>query len=166
MHDERPRVPQRIAAMADLVPFGARVADVGTDHGLLLVDVVLRRGSLHAIGIDVRIDPLEVARRGLARLDARTRARIELRRGDGLAPLVADEVDAIVIAGMGGDRIASILAADAGRASRGCVLVLQPTTHWTRLRAWLDQNGHATTAESFVHDRGRDHLLIVARAPT
>jgi tRNA (adenine22-N1)-methyltransferase len=166
VHEERPGIPLRIAAMVYALPLGACVADIGTDHGLLLVDAVRRRGSPHAIGIDVRREPLEVARRGLERLDQDTRGRIELRRGDGLAPLAPAEVDAIVVAGMGGDRIASILAADAGRAARGCVLVLQPTTHWPRLRAWLDAHGHATTSESFVHDRGRDHLVIVARAPS
>lgn len=152
--------------MADLVPYGARVADIGTDHGRLLVDVATRRGAPLAIGVDCRVDPLDEARRTIARTAGEASARIVLRRGDGLAPIADDEVDAIVIAGMGGDRIASILEADAGRVARRCLLVLQPTAHWTRLRAYLDGAGLITASESFVHDRGRDHLLLTARAAT
>ncbi len=80
----------RLHTIADLVPEGARVADIGTDHARLLPLLVTRRRAPIAIGID-RALPLAFARRTIARAAPNVRAQIELRateiHGDGLASL-------------------------------------------------------------------------------
>ena len=56
----------RLQLLADLVPVGAKLADVGTDHGYLPV-WLLQQGSIsRAIASDINAEPLEHARKTAA----------------------------------------------------------------------------------------------------
>lgn len=157
---------RRLETIADLVPEGARVADIGTDHARLLPLLVHpsggRRGAPLVIGID-RALPLTFARRTLARLSPAVRAHIDLREGDGLSPLHPGEVDAIVIAGMGARSIIAILEQHPDRLPPGTTLVLQPLTQIPQLREWLAAHAIAITDERVVLESGRPRVVIAAR---
>ena len=106
---ERPALQPRLRAIADLVPAGSRLADIGTDHGYIPIDLLLDGRISAAIATDIGALPLDHARR-TARCCGLTEG-IDFRLGDGLAPLAPGEADVIVIAGMGGDSVAAILSA-------------------------------------------------------
>lgn len=159
-HAHSRTVSERLRAIADLVPARARVADIGTDHARLLVHVLTLRDAAWAIGIDCRESPLAEARRTLAAAPVAIARRAELRLGDGLAPLQPGEVDTIVIAGMGGRRIAEILEAHPEHTAAAARVVLQPTTDWPLLRRHLAQAALWPFDERIVWERGRPHWMI------
>ena len=99
----------RLQAIADLVPQGSRIADVGTDHGYLPIYLLQRNRISCAIATDIRPGPLEHGKR-TAREWGREH-QISFRLCDGLAEVSPQEVDTVVIAGMGGETIAAILDA-------------------------------------------------------
>ncbi len=154
------RLSARLHAVAEFVPQGARVADIGTDHGRLLVEVLTRRRAQRVIGIDCRTDPLRVARSTIDAAGAEIAARVELRLGDGLAALAPGEVDAIVIAGMGARRICTIVDAHRDRVSAAVTLILQPANDWQHLRSWLAGAQMRPLGERIVWERGRAHLVL------
>ena len=97
----------RLQCIASLVPQGARLADVGTDHGYLPV-WLLQHGRIEsAIASDINALPLDHAR-ATAREYSVTE-RMDFRLCPGLAKIKAEECDAIAIAGMGGETILGIL---------------------------------------------------------
>lgn len=134
----------RLRAIADLVPQGARFADIGTDHGHLPVWLLLAGRIDHAIATDLREGPLERAR------DTARRFAMEGRMGfhlcDGLSAIRPGEADTVAIAGMGGETIASILEA-APWTKTDTLLLLQPMTGFAELRRWLQQNGYQIQSE-------------------
>ena len=132
----------RLAALAALVPAGARLADVGTDHAYLPVWLLLRGKIRGAIASDVNPGPLDRGRETARAYGVED--KIDIRRCDGLAGLTAGEADTIVIAGMGGDLIARILAQ--APWTREVALLLQPMSSQEDLRQWLAENGYAMTA--------------------
>ena len=80
----------RARALAQLVPVGLRVADIGTGTGILALE--LSRLGLDVVAIDHSARMLEAAR---AKLDEAGADRVELRQGEASAlPLDADTVDA------------------------------------------------------------------------
>ena len=99
----------RLQAIARQVPQGARLADVGTDHGYLPVWLLLNGRIGYAIAADLRKGPLDRAK-GTARRFGQTDG-ISFRLCDGLTGIHEEEVDTVAIAGMGGETIAAILEA-------------------------------------------------------
>jgi len=147
----------RLHAIALCVPEGARLTDVGTDHGYLPL-WLLRQGRISsAIATDIGALPLEHARRSaeLAGVD------LELRMCDGLAAVSPEETDCVVIAGMGGETIIHILSA-APWTKNGTQLLLQCMTKAELLRQWLVENGYRIDSEELVLDKGIMYPIIKA----
>ena len=141
----------RLQLLADWVPSGAHLADVGTDHAYLPVWLRLHGRVVSAIACDLREKPLARARE-----TGRTYGAdgIDYRLGDGLEVVSPEEADTVVIAGMGGENIAAILARAPWTAGGGHTLLLQPQTRAETLRAFLAENGYAIRREALVEDRG------------
>jgi tRNA (adenine22-N1)-methyltransferase len=149
---------RRLAALAALVPPGARVADVGSDHGRL-PRLLLAAGRARAC-IATERDPTRLAR--LARA-LPGRPGLELRAGDGLAALRADDaLDVVVIAGLGARSILRILDAGDLGALGWPRLVLSPQSPAAALRAWLVARGWALRDGRLVHERGRFYEILAA----
>ena len=149
----------RLRRLADWVPPGARLADIGTDHGYLPVWLRLHGRVASAIACDLREGPLARARE-----TGRTWGAdgIDYRLGNGLAVVSPDEADAVVIAGMGGENIAAILARAPWTAGGKHTLLLQPQTRAEVLRAFLAENGYAIRREALVEDRGTIYPVMEA----
>ena len=141
----------RLQLLADWVPQGVRLADVGTDHAYLPVWLTLHGRVTSAIASDLRKGPLERARETGRTYGAEG---IDYRLGDGLAFIRPEEADTIVIAGMGGENIASILAAAPWTADGQHTLLLSPHTKAEELRLFLMDHGYAIRREALVRDRG------------
>ena len=141
----------RLQLLADWVPRGARFADVGTDHAYLPVWLTLQGRVTSAIASDLRKGPLERAKETGRTYGAEG---IDYRLGDGLAGIRPKEADTIAIAGMGGENIASILAAAPWTADGQHTLLLSPHTKAEELRLFLMDHGYAIRREALVRDRG------------
>lgn len=139
----------RLQAIANQVPQGARLVDVGTDHGHLPVWLLLNGRIDRAIAADLRAGPLDRAR-DTARQYGQTE-RLSFRLCDGLADVRPEEVDTVVIAGMGGETIAAILKA-APWSREDKLLFLQPMTGAPKLREWLQANEYRILNEEIVRE--------------
>ena len=148
----------RLGAASSLVAPGLPVADVGTDHALLLVDL-LRSGRVpRGVAVDIGAAPLAGAQ---ARLQAEGLLDVvDIRLGNGLAPLTPGEVGSVVIAGMGGRRIVDIVSAHPAVVSRLTRLVVQPNTEVARVRAGLRDAGLQLVDEQLVRDMGRWYAVL------
>ena len=148
----------RLQAIADLVTAGARLVDVGTDHGYLPV-YLLQEGAIPAaIATDIGQAPLDHARRTAAAYGLSK--RLSFRLCDGLAAVSPEEVDTVVIAGMGGETIAAILDAVPWAGEKD--LLLQPMTRSELLRPWLAGHNYRIAGETLVEDKG--HIYPILRA--
>ena len=150
----------RLLAIANAVPPSRAIADIGTDHGLVPVWLVTNGIAQKAIITDISPGSLAKAeslikQEGLA-------DKIEPRLGDGLLPVKPGEVDTIVIAGMGGMLIKSILESAPYVTARAETFVLQPMTAQSMLRKWLNENGYAIVDEILVREGSRFYEIITA----
>ena len=151
---------KRLMTIAHAVPLNARVADIGTDHALL--PIYLRKNQLadHVVAVDVTPKPLTSAAANVA-LQLGENSGVELRMGDGLSKIHPDEVDTIIIAGMGGLRIQRIITKDLPKCWAVNQLILQPNTNWAELRVFLWDNGFAIVEENMLEERGQFYLTLV-----
>lgn len=147
----------RLHLLARLVPEGCRLTDVGTDHGYLPVSLLQQGRIISAIASDIGAEPLEHARRTAAQYGA---AGIDFRLCPGLSAIAPEETDVIVIAGMGGETIMTILQDAPWTKDGRHTLLLQPMTKTADLRRWMADNGYTFTDEHLVEDKGRLYPVL------
>ncbi|HHW45962.1 MAG TPA: SAM-dependent methyltransferase [Clostridiales bacterium] len=150
------KLSKRLSLVAEFVPYGSKVADVGTDHGLLAIAL---SQSKHAkvVACDINKGPLETAAENINRYGAQN---IELRLGNGLDCVRPKEVDVIVIAGMGGETIAQIIQRAEWVKSHEISLILQPMSSANKLRRFLYTNGFDIFKEKAVYDNKRLYSVM------
>lgn len=142
----------RLRAIADQVPQGVCLADIGTDHGYLPVWLLMNERISGAIASDLREGPLNRAKQTAQQFGQFD--RISFRLCGGLDDILEYEADVIVIAGMGGETIASILN-NAPWTRQNKLLLLQPMTGLLELRRWLQQNHYTISCEQIVREGKR-----------
>ena len=140
-----------------MVPRGARLADIGSDHAYLPIALCLENKIECALASDINDGPVAAAvanihKNGLA-------DKIEAVRADGLDKTRAFAPDCITILGMGGELIVSILDKADWVKDEGITLVLQPMTHPEILAKYLAENGFEVIDERIVQDGGRDDRI-------
>lgn len=157
------RIPisDRLLCCASMVRSGAKVADIGCDHGYLGIHLLVEGIADYVAASDLRPQPLGKAKVNAAQYG--TADRMEFSVADGLAAIDPKTVDTIVCAGMGGDSIAAILEAAPWTRDPAYTLILQPQTSGNDLRRWLGDNGYAIEEEKLVRDGGFLYFTIRAR---
>lgn len=156
-----PSLKGRLSLCAEYVREGSRLADIGTDHGYLPIALCQSGKIPCALACDINPLPLESARRNIA--ENNLCDRIATRLSDGLQKVGADEADDIVIAGMGGELIASILSDCGWVKNAEKNLILQPMTRHDMLIRWLYKSGFCIENQGAVLDSGKYYTVLNAR---
>lgn len=150
----------RLEAIAAHMPDDCSVfADIGCDHGLLAAELVLTGAAERGFACDINRLPLEKAQKTIECAGLGDRIRTVLTNG--LEGLPLEEIDTIIIAGMGGDLIWDILAAAPPEKLLNKRFVLQPMSKPEHLRRKLWENGYVTIKEQAVFEREKRYAVIV-----
>lgn len=149
---------RRLLAVAGLVSPGGVVADIGADHGHLICHLVSSGKAACGYACDISPQPLAKAQALIRRLGLEE--KIEARLTDGLAGLPLERLTDVVMAGMGGELIASLLQASPAAQTPPLNFVLQPMTKGERLRAALGELGFALAEEHGVQSQGRLYTVM------
>lgn len=150
----------RLSACAAFVREGRVLADIGTDHAYLPIWLV-RTGKIpRAFASDINEEPIQLAKEHIRRYEIDD--KITAFTADGMAKIPPDEVDDIVIAGMGGDNIAGILEGAPWLLSPRYHLILQPMSKAERLRAYLYAHQFVILEEKPVCEANRIYTVICA----
>ena len=152
----------RLMAIADQVPPGAKLADVGTDHAYLPAALILEGKIPFAVAADLRRGPLDRARATVREYDLKD--KVAFRLCDGLSGIRPEEVNAVSIAGMGGETIAMILEAALWTREQNTALVLQPMSSMDELRRWLQANGYMIAEERLAREGDTIYTALSVRA--
>lgn len=160
----RPELSPRLRMVGDLTPFGSRLADVGTDHAYLPAALILEGKIPFAIAADLRQGPLDRARATVREYGLVE--QVAFRLCDGLSGIRPEEVDAVAIAGMGGETIAAILSAAPWTRTENIPLILQPMSSMPDLRGWLGENGYVITEERLSREGENLYTVLSVRAGT
>lgn len=131
-------------------------ADIGSDHGKLLVALLTNGRIQSAIAVENKLQPFENSKKAMIGLDG------EARFADGLKGLEVGEADSLSICGMGGGSIVAILRADPDRIPSK--VVLQPNRGQARVRRWAMENGFHLVEEQITWGRWPYSILTYRSA--
>ncbi len=146
-----PNLDARLLSAAKFVREGAYVCDVGTDHAYLPVQLVLAGRAVRALASDINEGPVNRAKESVDKYGVSD--KIEVVLGDGLKSAENYPITDVIIAGMGGELIVSILDAAKWIQNEKYRLILQPMTHAEILREYLVNNGFSIIDEDVVTEQ-------------
>lgn len=148
----------RLQKVASLVPTGARLGDIGTDHAYLPITLVEARKISKAVAVDVHEGPFQSAMAAVK--GRRLEQNIDVRLGDGLRPLEVGEVNALTLAGMGGKTMLEIFEARPDVLQAVTDLIVQPQGSEGAVRLSLLNDGWRLKTEQLVKEEDRLYTVI------
>ena len=160
---------KRLQAVADLLSTDLKVADIGCDHGFVSIYLVESGKASRCLAMDVNKGPLE--RAGEHILEKGLSTYIETRLSDGAKAIQfitnensvkTLEVDAAIIAGMGGRLMIKIIQDSLEKFQAMQEFVLQPQSEIAKVRQFIRDIGFIITAEEMVLEEGKFYPIMKA----
>ncbi|EAE6046233.1 tRNA (adenine-N(1))-methyltransferase [Listeria monocytogenes] len=158
MNEEQ--LSKRLEKVASYITKNERIADIGSDHAYLPCFAVKNQTASFAIAGEVVDGPFQSAQKQVR--SSGLREQIDVRKGNGLAVIEKkDAIDTIVIAGMGGTLIRTILEEGAAKLAGVTKLILQPNIAAWQLREWSEQNNWLITSEAILREDNKVYEIMV-----
>ena len=148
----------RMKSVVSLLTPGLFVADIGCDHAYVSIYLCRNKLAKGVIAMDIGQGPLAIAASNIR--NAGYEGIIETRLSDGAQRLKEGEVQAAIIAGMGGMLMEHIISDSIVIFRNMNELVLQPQSDLYHFRRFLYRNGFVIAAEDMVFEDGKYYPMM------
>lgn len=153
------KISRRLEAIAQQCSGFNYLADVGCDHGLLSIYVVKKYNFKHVYLIDINKLPLKSAEENCKKNKI---INCSFILSNGLKDF-NEEVDCLVISGMGGHLIKDIINDSFEKIKKIKKIILQPNTDHEVLREYLYENKFEITFEDMIIDNKKYCYYLCAQ---
>ncbi len=143
-----------------MVTPGNVTADIGCDHAHTGIFLVQKGISPRVIAMDLRPGPLDKARENVA--SEGVSDKVVLRLSDGLDAFTPGEADTILISGMGGPLILSILERNPDKALSASELILSPQSDVEEFSEGIKKLGFSITETRIVEEADKYYFVFRA----
>lgn len=151
-------ISNRLNCIEQLIDKCDVLADIGTDHAYLPIDLIKNSICKKVIASDINLGPVKKAIKNITAEGMQE--YIECRLGGGLSVLKPYEAQVIVIAGMGGNLIRDILTDGADILKTGDYFILQPAQNPEVLRKYLYESGYEIIDEELCEEEDKFYEAI------
>lgn len=152
------KINARLKTIGDLVEKDSICLDVGCDHALLDIYLVHRKANIKTIASDIAQGPLDQAKKNIER--EHLEDVIETRLGSGLETYT-DEINTIIISGMGGRNIIGIFKDNIKKLNKVETLIISPNSYQEDVKRFLCKHGFYIQNEEFVKDKKFIYQIII-----
>lgn len=149
------KINNRLLKISDFIYNEDKVIDIGCDHGLLGIYLVLNKKFNKMISSDINEMPLQKAKENIQKYNLEE--KIETRFGDGLE-CVDQNIDTIIISGMGGLTINEILK-NIKKYPNIKKIVVSPNSDFSKTRKVITKLGFNLLEETIVLEKGKYYLV-------
>lgn len=153
-------ISKRLQTIASLVPNGAIVADIGSDHALLPCYLVLENIAIKAYAVDNKKGPLNAAIENIEKYSLENKVFPSLSAG---LETLADDVNTVVIAGMGYNTIQEILTNDLELAKKQDRIIIQCNNRLHLLRSFLFEYNFKVEEERFLIINDVEYTILAVK---
>lgn len=148
----------RLKKIASMIDKCESIVDVGTDHAYVPIYLINNDVCNKAIASDINKGPVEKAKKNIKREGLEQ--RVDCRLGGGLTTVKPEEVNAAVIAGMGGNLIRDILEESMDVFKSLEYVILQPVQNVDVLREYIYDRGYALIDEELCKDEEKYYEIM------
>ena len=148
----------RLKEISTFIPDNISLVDIGCDHALLDIYLYKNRKNIKIIATDINENALEQAKKNIKKY--KLEDYIETRISNGLNNIDKDEIDTIVISGMGAHTIVGILYSNMDKLSNVSNIIVQSNNHIEFLRKKITLIGYYIDNEKLVKDNDIIYTII------
>ncbi len=149
---------ERIKKISSLVDDNSKVIDIGCDHGYLGIELIRQNRNISVISSDISCNALSFARKNINR--EVPEAKICLRVGNGLDVIDKNEINTIVIAGLGAHTQIEILINGKEKLEYVDSIILSPNSSEFYIRSNLEKIGFYIYDEDVVLENGKFYPIL------
>ncbi len=146
----------RLEAVIQFVRKGSFPADIGSDHALVPIELTKRNICERVFAVDNKKGPFLSMKKAIKELGLSNRIETSLSNGIEMIP---EEVDGLILAGMGGLLIRDILSSHKERLKRIEYLVIDAHSDMPILLKWLALTGYKMEDDLFLFDKGKPYCV-------
>lgn len=148
----------RLKEISTFIPDNISLVDIGCDHALLDIYLYKNRKNIKIIATDINENALEQAKKNIKKY--KLEDYIETRISNGLNNIDKDEIDTIVISGMGAHTIVGILYSNMNKLFNVSNIIVQSNNHIEFLRKKITLIGYYIDNEKLVKDNDIIYTII------
>ena len=149
------QLPNRLKIIGDFIFDNSSVADVGADHGLLEEYVSSKLTNCHILAIENKAGPYKILVSKTSKLN-----NVETSLSDGLNK-VKNNTDIVVLAGMGGNNIVSILAKNKDKVPTFKRIIIDAHRDIGLARKAIISYGYEIVKEQLVYEEEKFYIISV-----
>lgn len=149
---------KRLKAISDYIDENDKIVDIGCDHGLLDIYLYQTKKNINIIASDINENALAQARKNISRYNLDK--YITTRLSNGLDNISINEVNTIVISGMGAHTIIGILHRGINKLKYIDKLIIQSNNHEAFLRKRVLELGYHIECENLVKEKDIIYTII------
>lgn len=148
------KLSKRLASIASNIDKEDKVVDIGCDHGYLSIYLKAVNGNKVVIATDINENALNMAKKNINK----NSILIETRLGNGLDVIKHNEVDTIIISGMGCNTILNILKKNKLKYIKK--IVIQSNTDIPLIRKYINKLAYTIKNEQLIIDKNIYYIII------
>ena len=152
------KISNRLKSLTKYIDKGDKAIDIGCDHALLDIYLVKKKKNIKCIASDIAEGPIEAAKKNIKR--EKLENEIEVRLGDGL-DTYSDDVNTVIISGMGGRSIIGILKYKMNIVKKIDTFILSPNNYQIDVKKFLCKNGFYIDDEVLVKEKKFIYQILV-----
>jgi len=155
------KLKKRLQTIVDIIPDNTKLIDIGCDHAYLSIYLASNKNNMKIIASDSNINAYNIALSNVK--ENNLDSVIDVRLGNGLSVVSKEEIDTVVIAGMGSMTIVDILKEGYEKLVNVNTIILQSNTDLYYLRKNVVKLGYYIDKEIVVKDSGIYYTVIVLK---
>lgn len=152
------KLSKRLLSIANLVEDNSKVVDIGCDHGLVSIYLAMTKPNISIIASDINQNALDNAIKNINKYHLED--KIQTRISNGLDN-INEEVDTIIISGMGGHTIVDILNNNYQKLNKVNNLIIQSNNDIEYVRRKIVKLGYYISKEELILDKNIYYTIIL-----
>lgn len=152
------KLSKRLLSIANLVDDNSKVVDIGCDHGLVSIYLAMNKQNISIIASDINQNALDNAIKNINKYHLEDKIKVCLSNG---LDNINDEIDTIIISGMGGHTIIDILTNNQEKLNTVNNIIIQSNNDIEYVRRKIVKLGYYISKEKLILDKNIYYTVIL-----
>ena len=152
------KLSKRLLTIANLIDDNSKVADIGCDHGLVSIYLAMNKQNISIIASDINQNALDNAIKNINKYHLEDKIKVCLSNG---LDNINDEIETIIISGMGGHTIVDILTNNQEKLNTINNIIIQSNNDIEYVRRKIVKLGYYISKEKLILDKNIYYTVIL-----